>query len=138
MAELSGCLGQGHACLWRALPLPTGDPLDPFLEPHPQILSSWPTGAQEVGTPNWSWPPTGGERRRGSRRAGREPDGLASIPSLTRSSCVTLGKCLHFSVQLPHLWRENNKAMRGPTEATHAESLAQRMLEGLLLSTPVP
>lgn len=38
------CLGQGHMCLWRTLLLPSGDSLDPFLEPHlpnPKFLDCW-------------------------------------------------------------------------------------------------
>lgn len=44
LAELSGCLGQGHTCLVRTLPLPTGDPSGPFLRslpPHPKLLACW-------------------------------------------------------------------------------------------------
>ena len=62
------------------------------------------------------------EGRGGSKRAGRETDGLARTLSLPCPSCVTLGKCLHFSVQLPRLWHGNNMAMRGPADA---EQLAQ-------------
>lgn len=63
--------------------------------------------------------------RGGSKRAGRETDSLASTLSLPCCSCVTLGKCLHFSVQLPHLWHGNNMAMGGPTEVMDAEQLAR-------------
>lgn len=70
----------------------------------------------------------------GSQRAGREPDGLASTPSLPRSSCVTLGKCLHFSEQLPHLWRGNNKAKRGPALTMSTEHFSQGTLAELLFT----
>lgn len=75
--QVSGHPGQGHTCLGRALPSFTGDPLDPFLEPHSQILRSWLAGTQEVGTPNWSWPCTGGEKRRGAWRL--------SLPAISAS-----------------------------------------------------
>ena len=59
-----------------------------------------------------------------SQGSGRDPGGLAYPPSLPRSGCVTLGKCLHFSVQLLHLGCEDKKAMGGLTEVPTTESLA--------------
>lgn len=62
--------------------------------------------------------------RGGSKRAGREANGLASTLSLPCSSCVTLDKHLHFSAQLPHLWHGNNMAVGGPGERMDVEQEA--------------
>lgn len=43
MAELSHCLGQGHTCLGKALPLPTEDSPDPLgsLQKNLKFLVCW-------------------------------------------------------------------------------------------------